>query len=343
MAFTAQELENIANAAFDYHLKGPALDNSIQDKPLLRALRAKQKTFPGGKEDIRVNVKGDRTTSLEGYTHNDTVTFNNPANIKQANYPWKELHAGIEVTLTELKKDGISVVNSTTGESTSTHSGRDMTVITGILQDKLQDMTEGWAESFNTMLWKDGTQDSKEVPGIRSLIANAPTTGTVGGIDRATNTWWRNRASLSITPSASSQTLTKTLRSEVRQLRRYGGRPDLILAGSDFMEGIELEVHEKGSYTDRGFGGGVDIASPVARINGVGTIMYDPTLDDLSLEDYCFFIDTRNICLYVMDGEDNKTHTPARPHDQYAIYRAMTWAGGLVAKQLNGCGVYSVV
>lgn len=343
MAFTAQELENIANAAFDYHLKGPAIDQAIQDKPLLRAMRAKQKTFPGGKEDIRVNVKGTHTTSLEGYTHNDTVTFNNPSNIKQANYPWKELHAGIEVTLSELKKDGIHVVDSTTGANTSTSSGRDMTVITGLLQDKLQDMTEGWAESFNTMLWKDGTQDSKEVAGIQSLITTAPSTGTVGGIDRATNTWWRNIAELSITPSTSSQTLTKKLRGHVRQLRRYGGRPDLILAGSDFLEGIELEVHEKGTYTDSGFGNPVDIASPVARIQGVGTIMYDPTLDDLSLEDYCFFIDTRNICLYVMDGEDNKTHTPARPHDQYAIYRAMTWTGGLIAKQLNGCGVFSVV
>lgn len=42
----------------------------------------------------------------------------------------------------------------------------------------------------------------------------------------------------------------------------------------------------------------------------------------------------------VMQGEDRRIHTPARPHDQYVLYRAMTWTGALCAKQLNGCGVY---
>src|SRR4051812_41661730 len=112
MPFTAQELDNIASAALDFYLKGPAMAQSIQDRPLYNALKAAQKTFPGGKEFIRANVKGDYTTSFQGYEHDDSVSYSNPANLKQLNYPWKELHAGISMTLTELKKDGISVVDS---------------------------------------------------------------------------------------------------------------------------------------------------------------------------------------------------------------------------------------
>jgi hypothetical protein len=101
--FTIQQLENIANAALDFYIKGQPLSQQLQDKPLLAAMKAAQKTFPGGKGEIKGNVKADYTTSFAGYSHDDTVTYANPANIKQFTYPWKELHAGISLTLTELK------------------------------------------------------------------------------------------------------------------------------------------------------------------------------------------------------------------------------------------------
>src|SRR3546814_1862694 len=88
-----------------------------------------------------------------------------------------------------LKKDGISVVDSLNSESTTNHSGREMTAITNIFQDKLEDMDEGSARSFNNILWKDGTQSSKVFAGIQSIIVDDPTTGVAAGIDRATNTW----------------------------------------------------------------------------------------------------------------------------------------------------------
>src|SRR3546814_1614986 len=55
-----------------------------------------------------------------------------------------------------------SVVDSLNSESTTNHSGREMTAITNIFQDKLEDMDEGSARSFNNILWKDGTQRSEE-------------------------------------------------------------------------------------------------------------------------------------------------------------------------------------
>ena len=347
MAFSAAELSNIANAALDFYIKGEAFSNTIQNKPLLDMLISKQKTFPGGKGNISIPVKGDYTTAIAGYTHNDTVSYSNPANNKRAAFPWKEVHAGISVTLSELKIDGISVADSTTGAKTVEHSDRELTAITNLLQDKLEDMGEGWARSFNSMLWKDGTQDSKQVPGIQALITDAPATGTVGGIDRAVSTWWQNRSLVGankITASASNQTLTKTLRSEFRQLSRFGGKPDLILCGSGFLNALEDEVQAKGQYTLEGFvkKGTTDIGLPKISMLGVGDFVYDPTLDDLSLSKRAYFIDSDAIQLYVMEGEDRKTHNPARPYNQYVLYRAMTWTGGLTARQFNSSAVYEV-
>jgi len=348
MAFTAQEIANIATAALDYHIKGPALSQSIQDKPLIKALEGNKKSFPGGKGDITIPVKGDYTTAIAGYTHNDTVSYANPANLKRVNYPWKEIHAGITVTLTELKHDGISVVDSAQGKSVSNHSDRELTVLTGLLEDKLEDMTEGWSRSFNEMLWKDGTADPKQVPGILSILTDTPAVGTTGGIDRATTAWWRHRAIVgasAIAASAANQTLTKELRKEVRQLRRYAKNPNyILLAGSDFLDALEIEVSEKGVYTQTGFAnnGKNDIGMADIAMRGVGTFQYDPTLDDLGFAKRCYFIDLNAIQLMPMSGEDKKTHNPARPYDQYTIYRAMTWTGGLVARQLNSSAVYEV-
>lgn len=347
MPITIQELESIANQALDYYIKEGPLSQAIQEKPLLNTLRAKQKTFPGGKGDIRGNVKGTYTTTFMGYSDDDTVTYHRPGNVKQFVVPWKELHAGIEITHTDLKKDGISVTDSTTGESTSNHSDRDMTVITNIFEDKLEDMTEGAAQSFNDILWRDGTQSAKVPAGVQSLIVEDPTSGICEGIDRAANAWWRNRSltdASKITASASNQTLTKTLRSEVRQLRRYGGRPSLLLAGSDFIDALELEVHEKGTYTDSGFtnAGSTDIGMADIRMRGVGAFQYDPTLDDLGYSKFAYFIDPRHLRLHTMEGEDMTRHNPARPAEKYLLYRGVTYTGGLVANKLNAHAVYEV-
>lgn len=347
MPFTAPQLANIANAALDYYIRGDALDQAVQDKPLLNAMVKAQKTFPGGKGNISIPVKGDRTTTIMGYTADDTVTYANPANIKRVVYPWKEIHAGITFTNTELKMDGISVVDSLNGADTVEHSQAELTRLTGLLKDKLDDMAKGWAEGFNKMLWQDGTQDAKQVPGVRALVLDAPNVGVTGGLDRATTLWWRNRAltgAQKIVSAPATQTLIKTLRSEVRQLRRWGGRPTTALCGSTALTKLEAEVAEKGYYTQEGWASPSknDIAMAQVSMRQVGNFIYDPTLDDLGFPDYMYLLDLSHISLYAMEGEDKKTHTPARPYDKYVYYRAMTWTGGLAVDQLNAQGVYQV-
>lgn len=345
--FTAQEIENAMNAALDFYIKGEAMSQTIQEKPTLAAFKQKQKTFPGSRGSIKGNVKGDYTTSFMGYSGDDTVEYKNPANIKQFSYDWFELHAGISCTYSELKTNGISIVDSLTGDRTRQHSDSSASVITALLEDKLEDMGEGTARSMNSMLFRDGTQSAKVFPGISSIITTSPTTGVVGGIDRSVNTWWRNRALVGankITASASSQTLTKTLRKEVRQLTRYGGKPSLLPAGSAFIEALELEIHEKGIYTQNGFinKGPTDLGSPDIQMRGIGQFYYEPLMDDLNMSKFCYFIDPRHIKLMVMDGEDWKRHSPARSPEKYVLYRAITWTGTLMADKMNCHGLYEV-
>ena len=349
MAFTQAELDNIANAALDYYIdKGNVYSQSLQDKPLLQAMDSAAKTFPGGKGELSVAVKGTYTTTVSGYTHNDTVTYANPANIKRANYAWKEHHAGISLTLTELKKDGISVTDSTTSSGTSNHSGRDATVLVNLFQDKLDDMMEGYARGINDFLFGDGTADPDAIAGVQSIILDDPTAvgATVGGLSTVTNTWWRNRANTAIATTAGGQELIETLHSEMRQLKRYGGKPNVAVCGSAFLDRLADELRRNGNYSQTGFARGQNIAMGEINYNGL-QFVYDPSLDDLTIatkdpSKRCYIIDTSKLCLYYMDGEKMKRHSPARPADQYVMYRAITTTAALSATQLNCHGVYEI-
>lgn len=339
-ALTQAELDNIANAAFDWYERKKIINQHIQDKPLLRELKKYQKTFSGGKGDIVVSPVFETQSTLEGFEGDDTLTFVNPTPIKQARYPWKMQHLGIKMTTQELLADGISIVD-TNGASTKGISGRDTHVIQDILSQKLADASEGFAKGMNDMLWLDGTQSAKDVPGIQYLIAKAPAVGVVGGIDRATQPLWRNIALTTangvsqVTPNTGTSALIRACQKQVRQLTRYGDPRFIILCGSAFMEAIEDEAYAKGTLTQTGFGETTEAGMGAVSVRGLGTFMYDPTLDALGEQKFAYFIDTKAICLQPITGEDMKRHNPARPHDKMVVYKSWTWAGGMSMRQAN--------
>jgi hypothetical protein len=346
MAFTVQELENIANATLDFHMdKGKIYSQTIQDKPLLMGFDKKAKTFPAGKEFLTVRAKGEYTTTIQGFSHDDSVGYSNPANIKTATYPYKRIHAGIEITFDELQRNGISITETTTGRNESRHSDLECTQIADLLDDKIEDMMEGRARGMNTMYWRNGTQDSELVPGVKSFVLTNPASATiVGGIDQSTNTWWRNRAVLGIsTASPTSSTIAQVLQKEFRQLKRFGSPKHTLFAGSDFLDAIEKELRANGQYTQSGWAskGAIDLSIADTEFKGV-MINYDPTLDDEGEAKYMYALDMNAIYPMYMQDERNKRHSPARPHDKYVMYRAITDVVGLVCKQRNTSGVYTI-
>lgn len=366
MAFTAGEISNIANAALDYYFsKGDVFRQSLQKRPLWDMLERKGKEFPGGKGDISIAVEGvfgdgSGNDVVKGYTHNDQVSFYNPANIKRANYPWREMHIGLGLTHTELKIDGISVVD-TNGESTSNHSQRELTVLVNLLEDKLFSLGEQYARSMCTLAYGDGISDAKAMAGLGALVKANPAAGTVGGLSCVDNKWWRNRARTAAyqtavtgdstlaghggdavtTNPADGGALLQVLQYEYRQLTRYGGQPDFAVCGSAFLDALEKEIRANGITSTSGFDKSHDIS--VGAISYMNTIFqYDPTLDDASQSKRCYWLDSKNVFLMKMAQEWRKQHTPARPHNQFLMFRSITSTGQMVAKQLNSSLVIDI-
>lgn len=343
MPFTLAQAELVINSTLDFYWKkGTPTDQHIQERPLLAAMRARQKTIPGGKGRVDMPVVMEATSQLQGFQYDDSVGYGNPANVKRVSYPYRLFHIGTQITMHEMIHDGISVVDSTTGKSTTTHSERELTMLVNIVEHKARDMDEGFDRDLNLLYWRDGTQSALAFPGVTSIVVDNPAAATVvGGIDQSANPKWRNRAALNINlgASADTQAVVNTLDYEHRQLRRYGGNPDTYLAGSDMIDRLTKELRAKGLYTQNGFSGGKDVSAGDISY-GSKVIKYDPTLDDLGYSKRLYVLDSKRIFPFVVEGEDEKMHNPARPEDKYVFYRAKTWVGGLAANMRNAHGVY---
>lgn len=359
MPFTVAELANIANGSLELYLdKGKSFAQNIQSKPMAAAFESGASTFSGGNENVSFSVKtGQGGGSLAGYTHDDQVTYYNPTGLKRVRFPWKEHHIGIGVSHTELKTDGITVVESAADVSTSMKDGREAHALNNLMEEKLSDLAEDYAVDWDSLIHGDGTSDTKALAGIGAFILQDPSSGSTGGLSRSVNTWWRNRAATAAANSAGSGdnkitsastnggVLLQYLQGEFRQLSRYarGGTNIKMFAGSDFIDALETELRANGNYTQDGFTSSGRVDGSMADVKFKGKkIIYDPTMDDLSLNKFMYVIDMKRIKLKYMQGERRKKSMPARPHDRYVMYQGLTSTAVMIAQQLNTSGIYEI-
>ncbi len=352
MPFTAAEIANITNAALDHYFeRGTVTAQFIQNKPMLKAFDEAAGTFPGGKEFVSLAVKaGQGGLTLSGYTHDDVVNYGNPATIRRINFPWREHFIGMGVTHTELKHDGITVIENGGNQRTSEKDGREEQALANILDEKMNEMAEDYNVGLDGLIHGDGSSDVKALAGIRAFILDDPDVGSTGGLSRVTNAWWQNRARTAASGGtiASAATnggvLLQFLQAEQRQLDRYApNRKSRKFAGSDFIGALELELRANGNYTLNGWQSGAvaDGAMPKVSFAGI-TIEYDPTLDNLGLAKRMYDIDMNAIKLLYMSGEKKKKANPARPHDRFVMYQGMSTTAVMVAKRLLSSGVYDI-
>lgn len=363
MAFSPDELSNIANAKLETYLdKGTVFKQYVQNKPMLKAFNDAAKSFVGGKEAVSFAVKAGRSgNGLTGYTGDDQVGYYNPTGIKRARFPWKEHHLGIVVTHTELKTDGIDVDENGSDQTTSEMSGREVNTLANLLDEKMDTMGEDYAYSLDLLIHGDGSTDAKALAGIRSIILDNPAVGSTGNIDRTANVWWRNRARTAAYQTQTGQStdgpitsatsgggaLIQYMQEEERRRTKFksGGSNILRFCGSDFIGAVEKEFRANGFYSQTGWGVGssTDGAMKDVKFDGV-PLVYDPTMDDLGYNKRMYVLDVSStgIQLLYMDGQRMKKHNPARPYDRYVWYQGLTMTGVMVARQLNACGVYDI-
>jgi hypothetical protein len=360
MSFTADEISNINNAALDDYIdKGKVWAQNITNKPMLQAFNANAGKFNGGKGNVSFAVKaGQGGGTLTGYSGDDQLGFYNPTGTKRVNFPWREHFIGIQVTHTELKIDGINITEDGDDQTTHNMDGREEHALANLLDEKMDDLGEDYAFSLDRLLHSDGSTDAKAIAGIRSIVVDAPTLGSTGGLSRVAQTYWRNRAATAANLSAGGQgaitssttaggALITFMEAEWLQLSKYrkGTTKYKIFAGSAWIQAYRTEMRANGFYTMTGLRGSAVDGSQNDDVQWKGiNITWDPTLDDTGFSKRCYVLDVSKSGLRIlyMDGNRMKKHNPARPYDRMVMYNGISMTGVLVCKQLNTSGVYDI-
>lgn len=358
MAFTAEELTNINNAALEHWIdKGKVWKQNVANKPMLKAFNDAAGSFPGGKEYVSFGVKaGQGGGALQGYTGDDQVAYYNPTGIKRARTPWKEHHMGMVITHTELKIDGIDVIESGASQRTSEMSGREEHVLAGLLDEKNDTMGEDFAKSLDGLIHGDGSVDAKALAGIKSILLANPFVGTTFGLSRVANPWWRNDAmtaaaagagglgAITSNPANGGALITAMDKANRRRSKyAQGGTKTRYFCGSDFQDAYLQELRANGTYFNNGVSDGMDGSMKNPKHGGI-SLEWDPTMDDIGEAKRCYAIDMgrTGLRLLYMDGQRMKKHAPARPYDRYVMYNGITTTAVMIAKQLNTSGVYDI-
>lgn len=341
-ALTAPVLAQIAVTTLENFRRGPSAPQAEQEAPTYAALMKAKKAMAFTKGVVSILVRGPDAQIGEGWEGNDTLNFTNPTNGVRANYPRFLEHSGLTLNYDELLRAGLTLVDSSKLDGATPLADSDMARLANLLDEKNEQFLQGHNERRYRLAWGDGTGDPKSFAGIPAYVSITPNVGVVGGIDRsvAGNSWWRNRAPAAVTANAATQPMILLMQKEIRQLRRYGGKPTLAPCGGTFLELLEQELFAKGIYTQMGFAQsqGIDMSIADPRFKGI-QLYYDPYLDEVGFDKRCYLIDPDKLFYAHDPNEFERMHTPDRSHEIMSVFASMTTSGGMVMKQGNAHGV----
>lgn len=206
-------------------------------------------------------------------------------------------------------------------------------------------------------VYSDGT-NSKQIGGLQYLIATSPTSGTVGGIDRATWTFWQNIAYSSVTnggAAATSANIRRYMDAVYVQLVRGTDRPDLIVADNNYwlLYNEALQPLQRITNEKLGAAGFMNLKymdSDVVLDGGFQGYSSDPsqfgTTSSSSLggvpANTMYFIDTKYLYYRPHSERNFKPLNPDRfSINQDATVKLLAWAGNMTMSNGRLQGVLS--
>jgi hypothetical protein len=204
---------------------GKLADSVTKNNAILLRLKEKGKIRP---------VSGGRTIIQElEYAENSTFMYY--SGYEQLNIAPSDVISGAEF---DYKQAAVAV--SISGLEQLQNSGKEALI--DLLESRIGNAEKTMANNIAAGLYSDGTGTSgKQIGGLQLLVADTPTSGTVGGINRATSTnaFWRNisyDASTDGGTAATSALIQGYMNTVYVQLVRGTDKPDLLLADNAYYK-----------------------------------------------------------------------------------------------------------
>lgn len=347
MPLNALEIEKISKVAIDHYRKNKPVDQVNVDRPLLDLLLPKAKPIIGGKEYIVENIFVANGANGQYWSGNSKVTYNTRSPNELAKYRWANFHDGFTINEDELTRAGIKV-NDDKGRSTATTG--EAVMLTNMLESHFKALDEGARDFIHASLWLDGSQSVDAAPGIDALVSTTPAVGTIGGINAATATYWRNFALTGLATTVAA--MSDAMEQAKRAIMRTKGRVTHIFAGAAFIDAMRNAVLASNQTQINYNGGGklsIDLATNGLKFDGI-PIVWVPDFDTnfggaaptIPWTKRCYMLDLSHLYLNRDTDDWLRMRYPGRPIDQYVYYYAMTAKYGLGMTKRNAHAVLSI-
>lgn len=221
----------------------------------------------------------------------------------------------------EFKQAACPVVIS--GLEQLQNSGKEAMI--DLLESRIGVAEASMANLCSEGLYSDGTGSSgKEITGLDAAISTTPTTGTYGGINRATWTFWRNQYDATTITSANVQTQMNAMWAS---LVRGSERPDLILVANGFWQDYlaSLQAQQRFMGTETG-----KLGFPTIKYMDADVVL-DGGIGGFATADTAYFINSKYLH-YRPHAQRNMV--PLSPNRRYATnqdaeVQILAWAGNL--------------
>jgi hypothetical protein len=202
---------------------GVIADNMSKNNAILFRLsrRGKVKPVSGGRTIVQELSYAENAT-FQYYSGYETLNISPSDVISAAEFDWKQ--ASVAVSISGLEQ--------------AQNSGPD--ALLDLLEARIEVAEKTMQNNLAAGMYSDGTGSSgKQIGGLQLLVADTVSSGTVGGINQGTYTFWRNQTysfTTEISSAASAANIQRAMNTMWLRTLRQQDKVDLILADTNYYQ-----------------------------------------------------------------------------------------------------------
>lgn len=269
--------------------------------------------YESGGREISNPLITKRNPNITSYSYYDELPIAQTSEFDTVRYGWSRVAGSVIISDQE--------VDENKGE----------TEIFKILDGKMKALEESIKEKFQNYLYGAGT--GKDPNGLALLVPDDPTTGSLGGIDRAKEQQWRTM-SVDFGGELTSLTIEEAFDDILIDMKQgKNEKPDLILCGRNIYKMYRKAVRGKiailadGTYAAKKM---YDLGWDGVSFGGV-TMIYDEDCP----ADKAYFLNTTYLKMHVLSHVNMKVKELSAPWTMDAVGRRIVWQGQMCLWKAN--------
>lgn len=298
-------------------------DNVFTSQALLAMLKQGKgfRALDGGSQ-IEESLEYAENTTFRSYSDLETLDTTRIDVFDAARFAWKEI--GGTVVISELERARAQ------GSSAKFD----------LVAAKVNNGKNSMLAVLNRQFYSDGTgNSSKDVGGLALLVASSPTTGTVGGINRALFAFWRNRQGSGAKTSTAYDNLRGAMRTSYNSCSKgaYAEHPEFFITNATDFGGYEgtLTANERFTSKDDGEGG---FRNEILKFKGAKV-----TFDEDAPSGTMYTLNARNLRFNYPRGRWMKVYPPVDPANQTAEVIKVLVIGNMSINNPRRLGVITAI